>query len=74
MLGYEKPTDIYSWTLHNHCDYCLTLLVIYKRFNILKNDLVLLGMYSYNLYQAQPEEDWPPLRASSSLDFFSCLS
>jgi hypothetical protein len=31
--------------------------------NILKNGLALMAMYSYNLHQAQPEEDWPPVRA-----------
>ena len=50
-------------TLYNHCDYYLTLLVIYERLTILKNDLALMAMYSYNLHRAQPEEDWLPLRA-----------
>ena len=60
VISYEKPTDIYSWgadLLCNHCDYYyLTLLVIYEHLNI-------LAMFCYNLYPAQPEEDWPPLIA-----------
>ena len=36
--------------------YYLTLLVIYEHLNI-------LAMFCYNLHPAQPEEDWPPLRA-----------
>jgi hypothetical protein len=50
-------------TLYNHCDYYLTLLVIYEHLNILKNNLALMTMCSYNIYPAQLEEDWPPLRA-----------
>ena len=50
-------------TLYNHCDYYLTPLIIYECLNILKNDLALMVMYSYNLHRAQPDEDWPPLRA-----------
>ena len=51
-------------TLYNHCDYYyLTVLVIYECLKILKNDLALMTMYSYNLHPAQPEEDWPPLIA-----------
>ena len=68
MLGYEKPADIYAWgadLLHTLQPVwlLLTLLIIYERLNILKNNLVLMAMYSYNLHLAQPEEDWPPLRA-----------
>jgi hypothetical protein len=44
-------------TLDNLCDYYyLTLPVIYEHLNI-------LAMFCYNLHPAQPEEDWPPLRA-----------
>ncbi|KAK6316497.1 hypothetical protein J4Q44_G00140210 [Coregonus suidteri] len=43
--------------LYNHCDCYLTLLVIYERLNILKNNLALMAMYCYNLHLAQPEED-----------------
>ena len=50
-------------TLYNHCDYYLTLLVIYKRLNILKNNLALAAIYSYNLHPAQLEEGWPTLTA-----------
>ena len=51
------PEVLTCCTLYNHCDYYyLTLLVIYERLNI-------LVMYCYNLHLAQPEEDWPPLRA-----------
>ena len=42
------------FTLYNHSDYYLTLPVIYECLNI-------LVMFCYNLYPAQPEEDWPPL-------------
>jgi hypothetical protein len=60
MLCYEKATDI--CTLYNRGDYSLTLLAIYKRLNILKNNLPLMAMYFYNHHLAQPEEDWPHLR------------
>jgi hypothetical protein len=51
-------SEVLTWcTLDNHCDYYyLTLLVNYEHLNI-------LAMYCYNLHPAQPEEDWPPLRA-----------
>ena len=32
------PEVLTFCTLNNHCDYYLTLLVIYERLNILKND------------------------------------
>ena len=51
------PDVLTCYTLHNHCDYYLTLLVIHERLNILKNNLDLLAMYSYNLQPAQPEEE-----------------
>ena len=39
MTGYEKPTFtpevLTCCTLNNHCDYYLTLLVIYEHLNIL---------------------------------------
>jgi hypothetical protein len=57
------PDLLTCCTLYNHCDYYLTLLVIYERLNILENNLALMVMYCYNRYPAQPEEDWPPLRA-----------
>ena len=51
------PEVLTCCTLDNHCDYYyLTLLVIYEHFNI-------LAMFHYNLHPAQPEEDWPPLKA-----------
>ena len=61
MLGYESqltftPGVLTCCTLYNHCDYYLTLLVNYERLNI-------LAMFCYNLYPAQTEKDWPPLRA-----------
>ena len=43
------PEVLTCCTLYNHCNYYLTLLVIYERLNILKNDLALMTMYSYNL-------------------------
>ena len=60
MPGYEKPRDIYSY---NHCDYYLTLLVIYERLNILETNLALMATHCYNLHPAQSEGDLPPLRA-----------
>ena len=51
-----------------HCEYYLTLLVIYERLNILKNDLALRAMYSYNLHPAQPEE--PGSSLGLGLEFF----
>ena len=57
------PEILTCCTLYNFCHYYLILLVIYERLNILKNNLVLMAMYSYNLHLAQPEEDWPPFRA-----------
>jgi hypothetical protein len=48
-------------TLYNHPDYYLTLLDIYEHLNMLKNNLALLAMYSYNLYPSEPD---------SSLGFF----
>ena len=56
------PDLLTCCTLNNHCDYYLTLLVIYERLNILENNLALMVMYCYNRYPAQPDEDWPPLR------------
>ena len=38
-------------TLYNHCDYYYLSM------------LNILAMFCYNLYPAQPEEDWPPLIA-----------
>ena len=35
--------------LYNNWDYYFTLLVSYEGFNILKNNLASMGMYSYNL-------------------------
>jgi hypothetical protein len=62
-------------TQYNHCDYYLTLLVIYEHLNILKNDLALMSMYSYNVHLVQPEKTTPP-EPGSSLGFFLgfCLS
>ena len=58
------PDVLTCCTLYNHCDYYyLTLLVIYEHLNI-------LAMFRYNLYLAQPEEDWPPLRALFLSKFF----
>ena len=52
------PEVLTCCTRDNHCDYYyLTLLVIYESLNILKNDLALMVIYSYNLHRAQPEED-----------------
>ena len=49
------PEVLTCCTLDNYCDYYyLTMLVIYKRLNI-------LAMYSYNLNPAQPQKDCPPL-------------
>jgi hypothetical protein len=53
------PEVLTCCTFCNHYDYYLTLLVIYEHLNILKNNLALMAMYSYNLHPAQPEEDWP---------------
>ena len=50
------PEVLTCCTLDNHCDYYLTLLVIYEHLNI-------VAMFCYNLHPAQPEEDWPPLIA-----------
>jgi hypothetical protein len=48
------PLDVLTCcTLYNHCDYYLTLLVIYERLNILKYDLPLMAMCSYNIHLAQ---------------------
>ena len=55
------PAGLTCCSLYNHWDYYLTLLVIYERLKILKNDLALMAMYSYNLHPVQPAEDWPPL-------------
>jgi hypothetical protein len=49
-----------GWTLYNHCDYYLTLLVINEH---LEEQSGLMAMCSYNLHRPQREEDWPPLRA-----------
>ena len=46
------PEMLTCCTLYNHRDYYLTLLVIYERLNILKNDLDLMAMYSYHLQPA----------------------
>ena len=40
------PEVLTCWILYNHCDYYLTLLVIYECLNILKNNLALMAMYS----------------------------
>ena len=58
-----SPEVLTCGTLYNHCDYFLTVLVIYERLNILKNNLALMAMYSDNLHTTLPDEDWPPLRA-----------
>ena len=42
------PEVLTSCTLYNHCDYYLTLVVIYER-------LTILAMYCYDLNPAQPE-------------------
>ena len=57
------PEVLTCCILYNHCDddYFLTLLVIYDRLKILKYELALMAMYSYNCHLAQPEEKWPPL-------------
>ena len=55
------PEVLPCCTRYNYCNYYLTLLVINEHLNILKNNLALMVRYSYN--QAQPEEDWPDLRA-----------
>ena len=49
------PDVLTCFILYNHCGYYLTLLVIYERVNILKNDLALMTMYSYNRHPAQLE-------------------
>ena len=43
------------------------MLVIYEHLNI-------LAMFCYNLYPAQPEEDWPPHICSLSLSVSLSLS
>ena len=50
------PEVLTCYTLYNHYDCYLTLLVIYERLNI-------LVMYCYTLNPVQPEEDWQPLIA-----------
>ena len=50
--GACTPEVLTCFTLYNHCDYYLALLVIYKRLNILKNDLAFMAMYCYNLHLA----------------------
>jgi hypothetical protein len=51
------PEVLTCCILYNHCHYYYwTLLIIYERLNI-------LAMYCYNLHPAQPEDDWPPLKA-----------
>ena len=51
------PEVLTCCILYKHCDYYyLTLLVIYEHLKI-------LAMFCYNLHLAQPEVDWPPLRA-----------
>ena len=58
------PEVLTCCTLYNHCNYYyFTRLVIYECLNI-------LAMYCYNLYPAQPEEDWPTLRAWILSRFF----
>jgi hypothetical protein len=47
------PEVLTCCTFYNHSDYYLTLQVIYERLNILKNDLALMAIYSYNLHPAQ---------------------
>ncbi|KAK6321278.1 hypothetical protein J4Q44_G00082540 [Coregonus suidteri] len=49
------PDVLICCNLYNHCDYYLTLLVIYERLNILVKNLALMAMYCYNLHPAQPE-------------------
>jgi hypothetical protein len=46
------PEVLTCCTLYNHGDDYLTLLVIYERSNILKNDLALMAMYSYHFHPA----------------------
>ena len=41
------PEVLTCCTLYNHCDYSLTLLVIFERLNMLKNDLALMYSYSF---------------------------
>ena len=57
------PEVLTCCTLYSHCDYYLTLLIIYERLNLLRNNLTLMAMYPYNPHLAQPEEDCPLIRA-----------
>jgi hypothetical protein len=48
-----SPDVLTCCTLYNHCDYSLTLLVTYECLNILKNNLALMTIHSYNIHAVQ---------------------
>jgi hypothetical protein len=64
------PEVLTCCTLYSHCDYVLTLLVIYEHLHLLKNNLALMTIYSYNLHRHSQKKNDNPSEPGSSLGFF----